>query len=200
MERRAGTRGEKGRRRRDSLAAAAADILLAHGPAALTHRSVAARAGASLSATTYYFADREDLLRAAGERVVTAWATHAEQVAGATTDRTGDALAAVVEAVLPPDERLRGHYEHLVGAGRSPALAGAYASGRQRLDAAVGRILDGAGRPSGPTTPGAGRPSGPTPELVIAVIDGAAVSALSEGRDARALARRLLTVIVSPLS
>lgn len=189
MERRAGTRGEKGRRRRDSLAAAAADILLAHGPAALTHRSVAARAGASLSATTYYFADREDLLRAAGERVVTAWATHAEQVAGATTDRTGDALAAVVEAVLPPDERLRGHYEHLVGAGRSPALAGAYASGRQRLDAAVGRILDGAGRPSGPT-----------PELVIAVIDGAAVSALSEGRDARALARRLLAAIVSPLS
>ena len=56
----------KGAQRRDDLARAAAALTLRDGPGALTHRRVAAEAGASLSATTYYFASLDDLAAAAG--------------------------------------------------------------------------------------------------------------------------------------
>jgi hypothetical protein len=92
----------------------------------------------------------------------------------------------LVDAVLPPggESELRGFYEHLVGAGRYPALARAYGEGRQGLDDAVGQLLAVRGLASVP------------PGLLIAVVDGAAVSALSEGHDVRALAVQLVGELV----
>lgn len=89
--------------------------------------------------------------------------------------------AVLVDAVLPAggDRAVRGHYEHLVSAGRDEALAAAYASGRAGLDEAVTEIVDLLAVPVGP-------------EIVVAVVDGAAVSALSEGRDVRVHAELLL--------
>ena len=56
----------KGARRRDLIAEAAAALVLDRGPAALSHRAVAARAGVPLAATTYYFRDLDELAAVAG--------------------------------------------------------------------------------------------------------------------------------------
>ncbi len=196
----------KGERRREQVVTAATELLRAGGPGAVSHRAVAARAGASLSATTYYFAGLDDLLAAAGARMVEEWVTHARAVhdvvlhgsvlhgSARPTDRDPGAAAQVLadvlaDAVLPPgtDEDVRAAYEHLLVAGRVPALTRALATGRHRLDAAVADLL---------ATLDVALPAA----LVVAVVDGAVVSALSEGRPVRATARSLLAPLLAPSS
>ncbi|GHS85615.1 TetR family transcriptional regulator [Actinomycetota bacterium] len=201
----------KGERRREQIVTAATELLRAGGPGAVSHRAVAARAGASLSATTYYFSGLDDLLTAAGARMVEEWVAHARAVhdvvlhdavlddavlhgSARPTDRDpcpgplvlADVLA---DAVLPPgtDEDVRAAYEHLLVAGRVPALTRALATGRHRLDAAVADLL---------ATLDVALPAA----LVVAVVDGAVVSALSEGRPVRATARSLLVPLLAPSS
>jgi len=53
---------QKGERRRDEILSAALRIIGARGADAVTHRAVAEEAGVPLSATTYYFASKEELL------------------------------------------------------------------------------------------------------------------------------------------
>jgi TetR/AcrR family transcriptional regulator, regulator of biofilm formation and stress response len=163
-------RRARGDRRRADLVAAAAALVREHGPGAVSHRAVAARAGASLSATTYYFTDLDELVAAAGSALADDWAAHAR----ASVRAKVAPAAALVDAVLPPgdDAAVRGHYEHLVGAGRVPALATAYAAGRADLDAAIAEL-------------GLRWPA----EALVALVDGAAVAALSEGRPVRAHVR-----------
>lgn len=189
----------KGERRRAAVVAAAARLVLSDGPAAVTHRRVADAAEVPLAATTYYFSGRDELLAAAGERIVDSWVVAAERVAAeADVVRTGAEGRAgatgageparaygglvddLITALLPPKVgEIRGHYEHLVGAGRDRTLARAYRSGRAQLDAATAKILAAHGV------------SAP-PDLVLAVLDGAVVIALSEGRQVRAYARDTL--------
>ena len=176
----------KGAQRRDELARAAAALTLRDGPGALTHRRVAAEAGASLSATTYYFASLDDLAAAAGHALADEWAAHARAVlaaAPAVTVRQDPAGAArvLVDAVLPAgdDAAVRSHYEHLLGAGRQPALATAFASGRGVVDAVLDELV---GRVGAPTSAA----------VTTAVVDGAVVTALTEGRPVRATACSLL--------
>lgn len=184
-----GGKGTMGERRRTQIVRAAAALALEEGPAAVTHRAVAERAGVSLSATTYYFAGLEELLAEAGAVIVAVWAITVERVGRhrAETVRRGDVevlIEALLEALLPPRVRqLQGQYEHLVGAGRTPAVARVYAEGRIRIDAAVASMLDAAGNSS-------------SPSLVVAIIDGAAVAALSEGRPVRDTARELLRQVL----
>ncbi|QZY51267.1 TetR/AcrR family transcriptional regulator [Leucobacter tenebrionis] len=52
-------RDPEGRRR--AILTAAAEIVIEHGPAALTHRAIAARAGVSLGSTTQYFSSIDEL-------------------------------------------------------------------------------------------------------------------------------------------
>ena len=64
----------RGVARRDAILRAAVELIGEQGPDALTHRAVAERAGVSLSATTYWFASKEEIFReavalAAGEEV-----------------------------------------------------------------------------------------------------------------------------------
>jgi AcrR family transcriptional regulator len=184
-------RQARGVARRDALVRAAADLILREGPAAVTHRAVAARADVPLAATTYYFTGLDDLMSAAGRLIVEGWAEHARGAAeradgGAgsrSAGRRDDAPGLLVDAVLPSggEAEVRGFYEHLVGAGRYPALAHAYADGRHQLDTAVAQLLAVRGLAHVP------------PALLVAVVDGAAVSALSEGRDVRATAVHLVT-------
>jgi DNA-binding transcriptional regulator YbjK len=189
-ERAAPRRQARGTARRDAIVRAAADLSLRDGPGAVTHRAVAARAGVPLAATTYYFTGLDDLVAAAGQLVVDGWVRHARDAADRA--RQGEipahgVPAVLVDAVLPATDEaeVRGFYEHLVGAGRHPTLARAYAQGRDRLDAAVAHVLD---------TLGEDRVS---PGVLVAVVDGAAVSALSEGRDVRALAVRLVDELLA---
>jgi len=53
---------QKGERRRDEILSAALRIIGARGADAVTHRAVAEEADVPLSATTYYFASKEELL------------------------------------------------------------------------------------------------------------------------------------------
>lgn len=53
---------QKGERRREEILRATLRVIGAHGADAVTHRAVAAEAGVPLSATTYYFASKDDLL------------------------------------------------------------------------------------------------------------------------------------------
>ncbi|MFI2754424.1 TetR/AcrR family transcriptional regulator [Cellulomonas sp. P22] len=189
----AGTTTAKGERRRAELARAAAAIVREEGPGALTHRAVAARAGASLSATTYYFTGLDDLLAAAGEALVATWVEHARTVAAqvaaratpATQPARERAAHLLVSAVLPPgdDDAVRAHYEHLLGAGRVPALARAIAAGRHDLDAVVAEVVRLVG-------------ADVSPALVVAVVDGAVVTALTEQRPVRASAAALLAQVL----
>jgi len=55
----------KGERRREELLRATLRVIGAHGADAVTHRAVAEEAGVPLSATTYYFASKEELLEQA---------------------------------------------------------------------------------------------------------------------------------------
>lgn len=210
-------RQPRGAARRDAIVEAAAALVVEAGPSTLTHRTIAQRADVPLAATTYYFASLDDLVGAAGTRLAERWAVHADAVLAAVTaevtagltaevraELTAGATAGVpealgrpgsvaavlslerrcavlVDAVLPAGGPLavRGHYEHLVSAGRDDTLAGAYAAGRAGLDEAVTQIVDLLDIPVGP-------------EIVVAVVDGAAVSALSEGGDVRVHAELLL--------
>lgn len=183
-------RTAKGDRRRGELARAAADVVRAEGPAALSHRAVAARAGLSLSATTYYYAGLDELAAAAGAALMDAWVAHAGDVLGrAASGGAADPAAVVVEAVLPPgdDAAVRAHYEQLLAAGRVPALAAALGSGRARLDAVLGELLRALGADASRVP------------VALAVVDGAVVAAVSEGRPVRATARDLLAAALPAL-
>ncbi|MHB1065082.1 MAG: TetR/AcrR family transcriptional regulator [Georgenia sp.] len=114
----------------------------------------------------------------------TVTAASAVTASTALSRATAPSPGPVLDALLPPVGEVRGHYEQLVTAGSAPAVAQAYQAGRRRLAAAVGDIL----RILGSDCP---------PELAIAVVDGAVVSALSEGRDVRKTAADLLRRVMS---
>lgn len=184
----------RGAARRAALVDAAVELVLAEGPAALTHRALAARAQLPLASTTYHFATLDDILAAVGTRLAERWvaAVHgtlgdADALARATTPAAR--AATICQALLPPgdDAAVRAHYEHLVGAGRT-ALGRAYADARRNLDEAIARLLDGLGLAAG----------GPQAALVLAVVDGAAVAALSEARPVHVTVEARLRDLLEP--
>jgi len=59
----AGTNVPKGPARREHILRATLELIGEHGPDAVTHRAVAERAGVPLSATTYWFDSKEELLQ-----------------------------------------------------------------------------------------------------------------------------------------
>jgi DNA-binding transcriptional regulator YbjK len=178
----------KGQRRREEIVEGAAAILREQGPQGVSHRSVAQRVGCSLSATTYYFSGLDDLLSEAGRVNIARWASRAERVAESAESRPAPSgetgvIDTILAATLPTDEEMLGHYLQLVAAGESPPVRRAYRTGRDRLNAAVTRVLAKLGVPW-------------SADLIIAVVDGACVSALSEGRDVRQTARQRLRALL----
>lgn len=179
----------RGEGRRQTIIEAAAAIIREEGPAEVSHRAVARRAGCSLSATTYYFKGLDDLLYQAGLINIAIWASRAEHVADKVEaleqiPPLSGRLDLVLQATLPPEGPYLGHYIQLISAGAVAPVEQAYHQGRQRLNAAVGRLLERLGAVV-------------DPNLVIAVVDGAAVTALSEGRDVHATAADLLGKITA---
>lgn len=176
---------------RERLVDSAASILREEGSHAVTFRKVAMRAEVSPSSPNYYFDSIAELLREAGFLNIALWAQRAENAAERaerlSPEECRESLVGLVlEACLPHDsEGLSNHYAQLLAAAESSEASDAYREGRLRLDAAVQRILTAAG-------------SALSPGTVIALVDGAAVAAISEGRSvietAAALLRRALTV------
>ena len=168
---------------RTSLVLAAAALLRERGPEAVTDRKVAEWAGAASSTVGNYFVT--ELLYEAGCYNIELWIARAEKVAQAADafspeecrERVVDLL---LEACLPDDTvSMPAHYAQLIASAEAPVVTEAYRKGREALDAAVNRILVRAG-------------VNLTPSVVVALVDGGAVKAISEGYDVREIARMLL--------
>jgi TetR/AcrR family transcriptional regulator, regulator of biofilm formation and stress response len=100
-----GTNVPKGEARREAILRATLAIIGERGPDAVTHRAVAERAGLPLSATTYWFASKEDLLQ---ETLLLAAREEVERIERVVLDmatRELDVLewARAVSAVLAED-------------------------------------------------------------------------------------------------
>ena len=157
---------------RTSLVLAAAALLRERGPEAVTYRKVAEWAGAASSSVGYYFDSVTELLYEAGCYNIELWIARAEKVAQAA------------DALDPEECRERLVDLLLIAASEAPVVTEAYRKGREALDAAVNRILVRAGVSL-------------TPSLVVALVDGGAVKAISEGYDVREIARMLLDSAVA---
>ena len=171
---------------RASLIVAAAAIMQEDGPSAVTYRNVAKRANTAASSTGYYFDSISDLLYEAGDYNMRSWARRAESVADAAEEMdVQDCRDRVVDlflsACMPAEAGTAApHYMQLLAASESTAVTRAYRAGRARLASAVARIIDRVGLKD------------VTPRFVIALVDGAAVSAVSEGESAHERAHALL--------
>lgn len=175
---------------RTSLVLAAAALLREQGPKAVTYRKVAQWAGAASSSVGYYFESTNQLLYEAGRYNIQLWAERAEN--SATTAESMDQadcrkhlVNLLISASLPDDSvNPAAHYMQLLAASESEDVTEAYRNGRVQLDQAVGHILKHAG---------VDMPS----HIVGVVVDGAAVTAVSEGRDVRELAAELLKDVLA---
>lgn len=93
-------RDSRGAATRERIVSAALYLIGEVGAAELDHRMLASAAGVSLARTTYYFASRTEIIRAAYELLVQQDAEQlAARIASAAGENTalGDALAAAVE-------------------------------------------------------------------------------------------------------
>lgn len=168
-------RQDRGELRRSALVAAAVTVVDTHGPAGFSARAVATQAELPLGAVSYYFPVLDDLLGEALAAVLRGWLARGESVVTAGTGRGITAAASAIAAAVLPDgapNAIRNRYEHLLAAARNPVAAAALAELRPALEALIVRILSGAGV----RTP-------LTANAVLALVDGAAVGAVSEGSD-----------------
>jgi DNA-binding transcriptional regulator YbjK len=100
-----GTNVPRGEARREPIIRAALALIGERGPDAVTHRAVAARAGLPLSATTYWFESKEQLLQEAFMLAAREEVERVEQVVLELAPRELDvaAWAAAVAAALASD-------------------------------------------------------------------------------------------------
>jgi DNA-binding transcriptional regulator YbjK len=181
---------DKGRARRTSIVQAAADLLTDGGPPAVTHRAVASRAGVPLGSTTYYFADRDELLAAAIERARATDVTRARAAAAAIDEadeadpddansdpdraigRPGLARRLVDVVVghgrLADPDRVTAHYQRFLGAALTAAGHTAVRAWNRELRDAVAAALDRHGR------------TAVSADVVLALVDGCVLAWLVE--------------------
>lgn len=170
---------------RTSLVLAAAALLREQGPKAVTYRRVAKWAGAASSSVGYYFESATQLLHEAGRYNIQLWAERAEKAARMAEvldeKKCRDQVVDLLIRACLPDESVSpaAHYAQLIAAAESDVVTEAYQKGRVSLDAAIGRILARAQITM-------------TPRMVGAIVDGAAVVAISEGYSVHAFAGDLL--------
>jgi DNA-binding transcriptional regulator YbjK len=188
-----GARYARGAQRRGALIEAAADLVLEHGLAALSHRAVAARAGLPLASTTYYFASAEDLRDEALRHNAQRWRTRAEAVVEALpaqldTEQAARAVGGIIGTDMSHEQMLL-MYERYLEAGRHPRLRPLVTSWNAHFRDLVRQVLFRAGLPSDEAHAG----------LVLAVADGAAVTALAEGAAPDVPVTAALTRVLSTL-
>ena len=179
----------KGAERRAAVLAAGGSLFLESGTDGFTHRAVARRAGVPLSATTYYFDSLEDLLVESVVGLCTAWAGILEGAVDAVPrrlTRTALARALVDLTLLDPGPASSGgageaaavaFYQRCTEAGRHPGLRRAVRRLNEAFEGVVAELVRRTG------LAGTVRP-----RLLVAVLDGAMIRALSEGEDPRVVA------------
>ncbi|MCB9628217.1 MAG: TetR family transcriptional regulator [Sandaracinaceae bacterium] len=149
------SRQARGEETRNAVLAATLRVLAREGTRGVTHRAVAAEAGTSLRATTYYFASREELLReslryyaeTAGSRLA-----HLAKPIAPDDDLTSVAAGLLTDIVLSDltedREGLISEYELVLHVGRQPDLEECYATWQGRLEAVLFAYAALAGSPS----------------------------------------------------
>lgn len=177
--------------------AAAAELLLEGGFDAVRHRSVATRAELPLASTTYYFESLEDLIARAVEfsgkaelesmRRRIGEVTHRRRGAEATVDLVLDLLIGSDGVDEGARGRLIARYERTVASARHPELREVQLRLRGQLDELLADVLRRSDRIVRPEQL----------RRLVAVVDGAAVAALSEpDPQPRRLARGALLEVI----
>lgn len=188
----------KGERRRQSLVAAAAELLVEGGFDAVRHRAVAERAGLPLASTTYYFASLDELVTAAVEQYARVELDRGRALLEALPAERRD-LDSVVDLVLdqllgPPAgdqdaELVLLRYERLVATFRRPYLRPLMRTLGTELRGLLQEVFARSGKPVNERRL----------EELIALVDGAVVNALIEvNPDPRAVAHRMLRESLQP--
>lgn len=188
----------KGERRRQALAAAASELLDAGGFDAVKHRAVAERAGLPLASTTYYFDSLDELVVAAVEHGAAAELAEVRaRIDEVTRRRRGVDAAAelVLDLLVGPEggdrERVVARYERFVASARRPEMGPLQRRLRVELDELLSEVLARCGRVSTPRRL----------RHLVAVVDGAVVSALIEGAaEPRAVAAEMLLEVLDDLA
>ena len=131
----------RGVERRRALLEAVLRIVKREGVAAVTHRAVAAESEASLRATTYYFATKDDMIREAFRFFCEQSLEQIDATAAHYRDRavgSGDAVAMIFENVLKewdnPNTSWVAEFELILAIAREPAFAPEYRAFQERLD------------------------------------------------------------------
>lgn len=180
----------RGEHRRRALVDAAADLLLADGFSAVSHRAVASRAGVALAATTYYFTSLDDLLAAAVGQLTASWLEQCRGVVARLPERVEDDLElaqAVVDVVVcGTDDGVLTMYERYLQAGRHPGLRPLVTAYGVEVDALLAEVLRRGGR----------RAAEADVRRLLAVADGTVLRALAEGAPARAAARAAVVAVL----
>lgn len=168
---------ERSLRRRTEILNAAILLLTRSGMNGVTHRSVAAEAGASLGSIRYYFESREALLLACIDRIDTLRAETARTAISYAAAHRLDSIEAARLALLVydgpelDDGSLRGMIGWVADCAReSLGLSDRLGVLRRGLDADLRDLLDAAGYAAVST------------RLAAAVIDGAVFTATAEAR------------------
>ncbi|OBG30183.1 TetR/AcrR family transcriptional regulator [Mycobacterium sp. 852002-51057_SCH5723018] len=189
----------KGERRRYALVSAAAELLAEGGFEAVRHRAVARRAGLPLASTTYYFSSLDDLIARAVEHIgMIEIAQLRARVNELSRRRRGpETTAEVLVDLLVGDlsdpslvEQLISRYERHIACTRLPALRETMRRSLRQRAEAVAEAIERSGRSV-------------HIELVrtlVCAVDGAVVSALVEGGDARAAAMGTVVDIIDVLA
>lgn len=187
----AASKSLQGQITRMSIVLSAADILQEEGPDKVTYRKVAARVGVAPSTVSYYFSSPEDLLYEAAVRNRQIWMDAALEAAEKSRRLSPDECRACIvdlllEACLPNGGASPWLlYMQLISSHENEALTEAYRKGRHILDPSVEAILKHADLHI-------------SPQLIVAVVDGAAVSAISEKLDVRKTVTALLREVLQP--
>jgi len=169
----------RGRHRRDLILDATVEVLLERGFAAVSHRSVAERAGLPLAATTYYFTSLDDLMAEALTRLAEAWLAQARAVMAELPDRLD--VAGLLGALIRMNDPTVGAgeplfsrltlYERYLEAARHPRLRRLVVHYDEQIESLLRTVLERSGFAG----------SIENARLVLAVIDGATLRALAEG-------------------
>ncbi len=171
---------QKGERRREEILRATLRVIGAHGADAVTHRAVAAEAGVPVSATTYYFASKDELLE---QTLLLAAREETERIERLVLDLAPQELsasdwAAAVAAMIARDvrdepDRHVALFELGLEATRTEALRGEL----QRWQEAHIRLAELGCRAVGSDEPAQDA------RLVVAALTGLMLEQLASGRD-----------------
>ena len=136
--------------RRRAILAATLRVIAEGGVDAVTHRRVAAKAGVSLSSTTYHFDTRDDLIVEAFEHYI----VEANEMIGSVSIGSVRSLEDAIDFAMDYARRefadpqlLQAEYELILYAARAPRVRKAFLTWQRGIESMMAEILERLTRP-----------------------------------------------------